>query len=1481
MRRHDWILMALFGVLTFVAIVMVTPHATAWQTGDVYSGSGNWNINNPTVLAQQTVTVTGNVNINNGGSLTVCNGGITFSPTYDNQYSLALSAGGAFYFYDSTLISSTGYHYGITLRDTAFINRSTVAEMYGSTGSWVGGIQVYSSKVTIGNSTIRDGYTGGIYVSGCNPDIEYNTIYNHGQGGSSSTYCYGIYTTSTNGIRIHNNNIYNCYYSYYGYYYYGNGLRMDYAKETDLLQANNIHDNGFPGIGNWYYAYGADVYLYYSSPVMLDNLLSNSGSVLYLQNSYPPKIFGGTWDCNMPMYAYTAYQIYASSSTANISNVNITIRNYYYGYGTQFTNSIINMTNLTFTYAESGVYGYAYFYGLYVQSNSIWNINNCNFVATVNQGYYFYYFYPQSSSVINFNNSKFTATYSTPSYSYYFFPIYIYDYNGAASFVAANSTLTFNDNCGYTSKQVWGAYVYGGTLELINSTFLLNEGVSMANTNIAAIYAISNAKVIVRGNSTVKLSCNNVFAPAYTIYADGANLVNITGGIVQADFLNYASGAGSFDMFYLSNSPFIMNRSAIKLTITNTPGIGFRTFNTKGSTTVLMTGCTVDWKINAVNCEANGINLGAGATVDNFVLTDNTFNLALNAQTNKAVRLISITDKGAADFRNNKIVLTAGNGVTADFTGIYLYRSNPKLTNNTITSNVMQLGSGTSVGIKCEYSSNPEISNCNVSGNTYGVYASFFSMPYIKNCNIDGNKVGVQLEQIGNISLEGSKLSGNQKGLVCVDESGATLTDTVFQNTVGNEMELDLNSHILALNTTFNGQKLLFGDSNSTLTVAWWLGLTVQWQNGQPIPAADVVIKNAQGTAYLTTTTSYLGVIPKFLTTEYVQTKLAKNSHSPYSVVVTKNGLTGSQSVVVDASKDVIVKITDDINPEIVIVSPQTGILQNYTGIDLRGTASDKGAGLKSIKVSRDGTTWLTIEQGAVWETQLTLLEGKNNITAKAEDAAGNVATTSIEVNVDITPPSIEVISPANGSLTKQIIVRINGTTEDGSVVTVDGMPATVTDTSFTITTRLTEGTNVIQLFARDKAGNTNTGTWTLLVDITSPPLEITSPRDGLLTTNDCVQVTGTTEPGAKLTVNGKDAKVDDVGKFMFEVALVQGDNLITVVASDIAGNSISGQRRVELDSLLQLKVTSPQEGLLTNLATVVVTGMTDTDATVKLNDGLLPLDREGMFTSAFTLVEGLNILTFVAMDDAGNMAEVTVNVRLDTSRPPIGLEDLQNGIVTSKPDITFTGRTESGANVTVNGKDVPVNDGKFQSTVQLAEGANLITIIVTDSAGNSNSYSGTVTRDTSAPSLELIQPDEGFRTLETSVVLVGITEPGAKVKVNGTSVSVDAYGKFTTTVPLLTKNTKVVVTAEDAAGNSVSKDRTIVRTSKPDVVEQVQYLWAASGLLMAMGIMFPLTVLVIDLAKKRRRQGDYSQQAFQQGAYESYGSAPPQGGYR
>lgn len=85
----------------------------------------------------------------------------------------------------------------------------------------------------------------------------------------------------------------------------------------------------------------------------------------------------------------------------------------------------------------------------------------------------------------------------------------------------------------------------------------------------------------------------------------------------------------------------------------------------------------------------------------------------------------------------------------------------------------------------------------------------------------------------------------------------------------------------------------------------------------------------------------------------------------------------------------------------------------------------------------------------------------------------------------------------------------------------------------------------------------------------TPPALSVNSPSDGQQFTKDqnTINVSGTTDSGVRITVNGFWAIVDQNNNFSYQLKLQSGDNNIKVEAIDQAGNTTDKQLKVKYSS--------------------------------------------------------------------------------------------------------------------------------------------------------------------------------------------------------------------------------------------------------------------------------------------------------------------------
>jgi hypothetical protein len=127
--------------------------------------------------------------------------------------------------------------------------------------------------------------------------------------------------------------------------------------------------------------------------------------------------------------------------------------------------------------------------------------------------------------------------------------------------------------------------------------------------------------------------------------------------------------------------------------------------------------------------------------------------------------------------------------------------------------------------------------------------------------------------------------------------------------------------------------------------------------------------------------------------------------------------------------------------------------------------------------------------------------------------------------------------------------------------------------TSSSIT--LIEGPNVFQARLGTPTGEGQPSpVATYILDTTPPKISITAPGQGAKVTSSTIDVSGTSDAGATITIRNRQAPggglnnqpVGTDGKFNLPVAVVAGSNTIDLTSTDQAGNSSSTQLTVNRD---------------------------------------------------------------------------------------------------------------------------------------------------------------------------------------------------------------------------------------------------------------------------------------------------------------------------
>ncbi|VXD01324.1 conserved hypothetical protein [Enterobacterales bacterium 8AC] len=530
-------------------------------------------------------------------------------------------------------------------------------------------------------------------------------------------------------------------------------------------------------------------------------------------------------------------------------------------------------------------------------------------------------------------------------------------------------------------------------------------------------------------------------------------------------------------------------------------------------------------------------------------------------------------------------------------------------------------------------------------------------------------------------------------------------------------------------------------------------------------------------------------------------------------------------------------------------------------------------------------------------------------------DAASNQTSSNIVLIIDTVAPSRSEISSvvADNTGTAAAIGK-NGYTNDNTptltgkgeancLIAIYNGNALVGTTyadqagiwGFTPISPLLDGQYQFRAVGIDFSGNTglSSAKFNFTID-TLPPAQpqiievlddvgaVTGPvLNGAATDDNTPTLKGRAEAGSKVTIYDHGNKIGEVqadasGNWSFTPAtpIDTGSHSLTVTATDFVGNVSEASAPWVINVVLGAPdapivdsvyddygdiVHSLASGDVTDDATPSIAGTATPNSTVIIYDNgqeiaRVPADASGnwSFTPDTPLVDGKHDLTFVTLNQAGNLSDpsdpwvVTVDTTPPTA-PTIGslyddagskTGELQSGDVTDDTTPTLKGQAEAGAKVAIYDNATKIGETTadangnwtFTPASALAEGDHSFTIRATDAAGNVSAPSQAwdlvidITPsdqpgiDGNGPGISGVVDDQGAvqgpianggSTDDTKPTLNGKGEPGDTIivtdngtKIGETTVDQDGNWTFTPETDLSEGQHDIAVIIEDKAGN-------------------------------------------------------------------------------
>ncbi len=414
---------------------------------------------------------------------------------------------------------------------------------------------------------------------------------------------------------------------------------------------------------------------------------------------------------------------------------------------------------------------------------------------------------------------------------------------------------------------------------------------------------------------------------------------------------------------------------------------------------------------------------------------------------------------------------------------------------------------------------------------------------------------------------------------------------------------------------------------------------------------------------------------------------------------------------------------------------------------------------------------------------------GTHTVTVTATDAFGNVGKASVTYTVDNQAPVITSPLVDGGVYNSEYLSSF----EDGIYYEID--EPHLLDYSAASLVFDKEGSQTVEINARDKAGNEAKKSITYIVDNEVPSISFKFNHQGFYTSAEFAKF----NPYYEIDDDNLDTKSIEAD----EASLLEEIHSVTVSATDLAGNSNSGSASYTIDNTapsvtihleddkyyneqtlsavgefysvtdINLESVVPS-GFETadgehnasvtatdkadNKTTRTVTYHVDTlapvitiDAEKFANGGFytasylnsltnfftiveLNLDEDSVSVSPFNSGEGTHTFNVNAIDKAGNPASTSIRYTVDNTKPEIEFNLVNNGFYKSEnlPEEYFT--------TSDNNEVVSV----VADELETSEGTHTLTVTAMDAAGNSTTEAITYTVDDTAPEVTITAPEDG-----------------------------------------------------------------------------------------------------------------------------------------
>ncbi|EGA90857.1 modifier protein of major autolysin LytC [Planococcus donghaensis MPA1U2] len=449
------------------------------------------------------------------------------------------------------------------------------------------------------------------------------------------------------------------------------------------------------------------------------------------------------------------------------------------------------------------------------------------------------------------------------------------------------------------------------------------------------------------------------------------------------------------------------------------------------------------------------------------------------------------------------------------------------------------------------------------------------------------------------------------------------------------------------------------------------------------------------------------------------------------------------------------------------------------------------------------------------------------------KQAAGTVLYVSVIDHLNNESQAVEMVVTDNTAPEKPIVYEvtdqstsISGTGEPGALVSVY-----VNDTiyytywidkngDFTIPINLLTAGVKLKLNVTDHAGNVGKFTDITVKDATAPAKPLVNEVN-----ENTIKVTGNAEAGSLVTVKAKDvvlgeAIADGNRQYSISMAKQKAGTILFVYSTDEAGN---------VSEYTELKVKDTEAPAMPTVEKVTdkstsVKGTAEAKSFVSVKVGGTEVGKStasttGSFDVAITKQKAGTKLSVTATDNDGNVSAAKDITVLDVTPPAT---PTVNKVTDKSTEVAGTSEINATIVVKSNAEELGTAkvsaDGKYKVMIDTQKAGAKIQVTATDTAGNSSITKEVIVIDATAPMAPSVND-----VTDKSTAITGTAEIASLVSVKaGESelgiATADADGKFSIAIAKQKADTKLEITATDAAGNSsVVKEIIVLDATAPN----------------------------------------------------------------